>query len=98
MTYSKQWNWKEAKSPVWVTPSEESYYIASRWKKIGYRDMLDFGCGLGRHSIFFAKKGFNVSAFDLSREAVEHLKKWANDEGLTINSTVADMLDLPYQD
>ena len=30
--------------------------------------MLDIGCGLGRRPVFFARQGFDVSAFDLSEE------------------------------
>lgn len=96
MTDSKAWNWIEETSKIWLTPSEDSYFISNRWKEKGFSDLLDFGCGLGRHSIFFAKEGFNVSAFDLSKEGINHLKQWAEDENLIINSAVADMLKLPY--
>lgn len=54
--------------------------------------------GLGRHSIYFAKQGFQVSAFDLSQEATEHLKVWAEKEDLSIDIINADMLKLPYDD
>jgi len=95
---SKAWNWKEEKNTFWLKPSEESYYITNRWKENNYQDVLDFGCGLGRHSILFAKNGFNVSAFDLSNDAVSHLNDWAKKENLSINTTVTDMINLPYQD
>lgn len=98
MVNSKAWNWKEETSPIWLKPSEESYFIANHWKENGYKDILDFGCGLGRHSIFFAKQGFKVSAFDLSQEGINHLEQWAIDEKLVIDLTVADMLNLPYKD
>lgn len=98
MTESKAWNWKEETGSIWLKPSEDSYYIAERWKEKGYKDVLDFGCGLGRHSVFFAKHGFNVSAFDLSEEGVNHLEQWAENECFNIDTTVADMLCLPYED
>lgn len=98
MADSKAWNWKEETSLIWLKPSEDSYYIVNRWKEKGYKDVLDFGCGLGRHSIFFAKQGFNVSAFDLSQEGINHLENWAKDEGVTVDLTVADMISLPYKD
>lgn len=98
MAESKAWNWNKENNPIWLTPSEESYYIANHWKECGYKDILDFGCGLGRHSIFFAKQGFQVSAFDLSLEGVKHLENWAKNERLDINITIADMLRLPYED
>lgn len=98
MIDSKAWNWKEEANKLWLTPSEDSYYISNRWKENGFLDVLDFGCGLGRHSIFFSKEGFNVSAFDLSSDGVKHLEQWAKDEKLVIDLTVADMLNLPYKE
>jgi ubiquinone/menaquinone biosynthesis C-methylase UbiE len=98
MVDSKAWNWKEETSLIWLKPSEESYFIANHWIEKGYKNILDFGCGLGRHSIFFAKQGFNVSAFDLSQEGINHLEKWSKNEKLVIDLTVADMHNLPYKD
>lgn len=98
MNVSKAWNWSKETSPFWLNPSEESYYIAQRWKNVGYKDLLDFGCGLGRHSIFFLKNGFNVSAFDLSRDGINHLQNWAENEKLEIDMQIADMLSLPFTD
>ncbi|HJY62914.1 MAG TPA: class I SAM-dependent methyltransferase [Ignavibacteria bacterium] len=36
---------------------------------------LDLACGNGRHSILFARKGFNVTGIDLSPFLIEHAKK-----------------------
>lgn len=98
MSISKAWDWKKENNAVWSRPSEESYYIAERWKAQQQKDILDFGCGLGRHSIYFAKQGFSVSAFDLSEEGVSSLRKWAKDENVNVQTTVCDMLNLPYAD
>lgn len=98
MSISKAWDWKKENNPIWLTPSEESYYLASRWKQADFHKILDFGCGLGRHSVYFAKEGFDVTAFDLSPEAVENLKKWSEREKLPIDVRAADMLELPYAD
>ena len=95
---SKSWNWNEEKNEIWLNPSEESYYLSAKWKKDGYKNLLDFGCGLGRHSIYYSQQGFKVSAFDLSQEAVEHLKDWAERENLDIDLQRSDMLNLPYPD
>ena len=98
MAVSKAWDWGQGAAPIWLTPSEESYCCAQKWKEQGVRSVLDFGCGLGRHAVYFAKQGFAVSAFDLSEEAVDHLKKWAEAENLSIDACVADMMRLPYPD
>ena len=98
MSISKAWNWKEEQDQIWLYPSEESYFISARWKKQGYTKLLDFGCGLGRHSIFFSKQGFDVSAFDLSPDGVKHTQDWTKHEMLNIDVKVSDMLSLPYED
>lgn len=98
MSISKAWEWQKAQNSIWLMPSEESYYIAQHWKEINVQNVLDLGCGLGRHSIYFAKQGFDVSAFDLSVDGVNHLKQWADNENLSIDIKVANMLDLPYKD
>jgi len=38
--------------------------------------ILDVACGKGRHSLHLHNKGFNVSGFDLSKESIEHDKKY----------------------
>ena len=98
MAVSKAWDWGQGAAPIWLTPSEESYCCAQKWKEQGVRSVLDFGCGLGRHAVYFVKQGFAVSAFDLSEEGVAHLKKWAEEENLSIDACVADMMRLPYPD
>lgn len=98
MSISKEWDWSKENNSLWLSPSEESFYIVQRWKENGFKRILDFGCGLGRHSVLFAKEGFRVNAFDLSVEGTQHLKCWAEKEQLSIDVKVADMQDLPYQD
>jgi SAM-dependent methyltransferase len=98
ITASKAWDWERGREPVWLTPSEESHWLAARWKDAGYRGLLDLGCGLGRHSIFFARHGFRVDAMDLSPEGVRNLDDWKAREGLDIRTHVGDMLRLPYAD
>ncbi|MGM0421440.1 MAG: class I SAM-dependent methyltransferase [Bacillota bacterium] len=40
--------------------------------------VLDLGCGIGRHSLLFAREGFTVTALDRSRQALEELKSKAD--------------------
>ncbi len=101
MIKSKGWDWKIVKDDdtcIWKNPSMESFYLINRWKSQNKKDFLDLGCGLGRHSILFGKNGFNVSCFDISEEAINRTKKWANEEELSFNYQIGDMLKLPYND
>lgn len=101
MVESKGWSWnlvKEDKNCIWKNPSIESYYLLNRWKSQGKTQFLDLGCGLGRHSILFARNDFKVYCFDISKEAISRTRKWAEKEKLKLNYNVGDMLDLPYKD
>ena len=99
MIESKGWNWKildNENEKIWKKPSVESYYLLNRWNLQNKKYFLDLGCGLGRHSILFGKNGFNVSCFDISTEAINRTKEWAEEEKLKFNYKVGDMLKLPY--
>ncbi len=88
---AKAWDWeKESKKEPWLTPEPIAYYLVSRWKGQGKKDYLDFGCGLGRHALFFKENGFAVKAFDLSSDAVIATKK------LGVDATIGDMHHLEY--
>ena len=101
MIKSKGWNWEIVKDDptcIWKNPSIESYYLLNRWTFLEMKNFLDLGCGLGRHSVLFARNGFNVSCFDISKDAIERTKKWCEEENLKCNYMVGDMLKLPYKD
>ncbi|MCL2461701.1 MAG: class I SAM-dependent methyltransferase [Defluviitaleaceae bacterium] len=99
MVASKGWDWENGDKSSWLKPAEDCVFLASyKWKELRFRDVLDLGCGLGRHAMYFARQGFRVSAMDMSEYGVEHVKSWAGSENLTISSRVGDMHDLPYPD
>ena len=100
MIKSKGWDWKivkEDQALIWKNPSIESYYLLNRWTSLNMKDFLDLGCGLGRHSVLFAKNKFNVSCFDISEEAINQTKNWCEQEGLVCDYKIGDMLKLPYE-
>lgn len=98
MIQSKAWDWSKNEDNGWLIPSVEACYLSEAWQSKGFNTFLDLGCGLGRHSIYFAKKGFEVNAVDLSEYGVNHLKKWAEKDQLNIKANVCDMLNLPFAD
>lgn len=57
---------------------------------------LDLGCGTGEKDIFLAKKGFNVTAVDISPTAITQAKALADKEGVRVHFLVADDLSLPF--
>ena len=102
MINSKAWNWKMVKDNNnfgnWLEPATESYYLINRWLEEGKVDFLDPGCGLGRHTIQFAKAGFKTSGFDLSEESIKRTAEYAKKAGVDVELKIGDMLELPYKD
>ncbi|MCL2438985.1 MAG: class I SAM-dependent methyltransferase [Alphaproteobacteria bacterium] len=98
---SKGWNWDilpEDQVDRWKNPAIESFYLVNRWKGQGRNKFLDLGCGLGRHTILFAKNGFETTAFDIDESCVDTAKKWSAEEKLSVDFAVGDMLNLSYTD
>ncbi len=53
--------------------------------------ILDAACGAGRHAIMLAKRGFNVTAFDLSKTLLEIGIDQSKNQNLTINFLNSDI-------
>jgi ubiquinone/menaquinone biosynthesis C-methylase UbiE len=98
MVESKAWDWEKAEDTIWLQPSEDVYYYVELWKRKGFKDFLDLGCGLGRNALFFAQHGFQVSAIDLSQEGLDRLRMQASALRLDIAASLGDMHALPYAD
>jgi tellurite methyltransferase len=62
--------------------------------------LLDIGCGEGRNAVFFARNGYQVTAFDASPNGVEKARQLASEAGVTIEAFVANIndfqLDRPF--
>ena len=56
--------------------------------------ILDVGCGAGRHAVFLAREGFQVSACDFSAPGLREMEARAAQEGLRIESVQASADDL----
>ena len=55
---------------------------------------LDIGAGDGRNSLYLAKRGFEVRAVDLSKNAIHKLSERAVREHLSIHTVVGDILEI----
>lgn len=68
-------------------------------KRFDVKTILDLGCGLGRHSVFLAKNGFDVVGVDISKSALMIAKKWICKERLeNVALLRANMTALPFKD
>lgn len=60
--------------------------------------VLDLACGAGRHSILFAKNGFDVTAVDISDNLLNVARKTAEEFKLNINFIKNDLRKLDLTD
>lgn len=98
MAKTKAWDWSINEDQKWLIPCVESAWLAERWQSEGKACLLDLGCGLGRHSVYFAQKGFEVTASDLSDYGISHVEEWAGRLGVPVQTTVCDMTSIPFPD
>ncbi len=60
-------------------------YVESLIKKhkSNTKTILNLGCGTGRHDVLFAKKGFEITGVDLSKQMIEFAKSNPEAKGCT---------------
>jgi SAM-dependent methyltransferase len=60
--------------------------------------ILDIFCGIGRHSIALAKRGYNVTSIDYSETYIEELKNKALVANLKINAIAMDARKINFKE
>ncbi len=70
--------WGQRPSPA--AELAKKYIVEDQIKRV-----LDFGCGYGRDSFYYARNGLSVSGIDPLPEALELGKDWADSEDLSVD-------------
>ncbi len=60
-------------------------------------NILDVGCGTGRHAIELTRRGYQVTGIDLSEAQLARAKEKAAEEGLSIHFLKHDARNLPFK-
>ena len=55
-----------------------------------FSSILDLGCGFGANSLFLAEQGWQVTAIDISKTAIERLQEQAKQNNLLLTAQQAD--------
>ncbi len=61
-------------------------------------NILDIGCGTGRHSIELAKRGYSVVGIDLSASSLKRAQEKASEQNISIDFKQYDARELPFID
>ena len=85
--------WAKEEHVHWKEPAPEVLALIRAHSPSERPDVLDLGCGIGRHAIAFAQAGYRVTATDISRQALDRLEKSAAELGLSIVTKQCDMLN-----
>ena len=69
-----------------------SKYVYKYFNKNFHKSLIDLGCGNGRDSIFFEKKGLKVISVDISQTALDHI---TSDNIIKICSSMEKIHNIP---
>jgi tellurite methyltransferase len=76
-----------------VNPSHMCFRVMELKPPVKHLKLLDIGCGEGKDAVFFARCGYDVSAYDLSEVGVEKTKRLADSANVRVNVFRADFHD-----
>ncbi len=94
MSYS----WKDWHLRKEGTVEPEVNRLEELFKLDNIKRILDVGCGAGRHTVYFARKGLEVFGFDDDEETLGRAKQLLQNENLKADLRIWDMTNpLPYQ-
>lgn len=61
-------------------------------------NILDIGCGTGRHAIELAKRGYKVTGIDLSESQIKRAREKAKESNVKVEFQKHDARKLPFND
>lgn len=76
-----------------IKPSDMCFEVMKLKPLIKPLSVLDIGCGEGKDAVFFARNGYNVTAFDITESGLEKAKRLADGCGVNVNLFRANVLD-----
>jgi len=76
----------------------ENKIILKRLGDIEGKKILDLGCGAGEAAVYFAKKGAEVTAVDISRGMLDVVQKVATKHGVYVNTNKASSYETGFRE
>lgn len=80
-----------------TSPNNFARRSFSHTKNKKLKILLDLGCGDGRDSLYFARKGLKVTSVDFSESGIEALRQASIKSRLPINAICCDIKDVSFE-
>jgi SAM-dependent methyltransferase len=93
--WDRAWRTQQGRA-AWSEPDPWVVSSVGLFHARGARDLLDLGCGVGRHALYLSEEGFAVRAVDRSAAAVSFAGAEATARGLATRIEQADVTALPF--
>jgi len=89
---------RERPVPIFTNAPDENLvsYFERKWIQPG--KAMDLGCGPGRNSIYLAKRGFDVTGYDISNIALQWARDRAKESELDISFECKSVLEIDCHD
>lgn len=77
----------------WGTdPTPLCYRILEKYPPVRHLRLLEIGCGEGRDAVFFARNGYEVSAYDITADGIRKAQQLAAIHHVPLTAFTADMV------
>ena len=95
--WDERWATAEGRAD-WLVPHPAVAAVVPMLKARCSRNVLDLGCGVGRHALLFAEHGFSVEAIDGATAGLDFACREAAARGLQLSLCQGDADVLPFAD
>lgn len=87
-------DWYRSEDYYWgLTPNKLCFEIMKLKPPVKPYRVLDIGCGEGKDSVFLARNGYQVTAFDIAESGLVKARELAKKSGVYVNFIKANLLD-----
>ena len=96
--YWYKYSWSlDIKNSSWTEDTENQVeFITKTLELTGNERILDLGCGYGRHSLSFARKGFTVTGVDITEAYITDAIQTATEQNLQVTFIHSDIRDTRF--
>lgn len=86
------WDERYAAAPDLLWSAEPNRFVVEEAARLEPKRALDLAAGEGRNAVWLAERGWQVTAVDFSRVAIERGRRLARQRGVTVDWQVTDVL------